>query len=909
MTALNGLLMFKAAHRFFTRRPDGSLKRSRSSVSVVMPVILLVFAAVVASSGQESSGVLILNSYHPGYAWSDGEQRGLLKTLMHDQPLLLPSIEYLDWKRHPTKEQEDIFIEMLKVRYASANLRMVVTLDDKAFELALQNRSHFGDVPIIFGGVNQFDPSAYNVPLTNLTGIVESKDFERTFDLIQRLQPDVREIVAYHDNTESSLATRRGFEDAIRQYAPTLKYRFIENWTTDELLDGLSRLPPHSVAFSLGANRDRNGVLLTDDMEFLKAVAARSSVPVYNISEPIVPLFSEAGWNEGVWSGVGGSLVSGERHGEQVGGLVLRVLKGERADSIPVITNSAGRLDVDLHQMKRFNLPFKALPEGTEIYNQPENFYRVNKTRILLGTSVLVGIAVSAVFLAVNIMLRRRAERENVRLGAAVEQACEIVIMLDASGAVSHINPAFEQITGWSEKTARETSLDCLGVAGGETLRQVIDRLRKQRRGSEPLSCFHKDGRLLQLSIAGSDLYDAAGNPDGFILLIRDVTREAGLEEQVRNAQKMEAIGLLAGGVAHDFNNLLQVILGHTQLAMDPTVSEEERAYCLAHILSAVKRGAQRPRQLLMFGRRQPVHVQDTNLNNYISSSLEIFNKLIGEHIEVCFTPSPEVGNVRADQSQLEQVVLNLCINARDAMPDVGKLTFRVENVALDEKFCDAHAWARPGDYVRLSVEDTGCGMDKETLDRIFEPFFTTKPIDKGTGLGLAVVYGIIQQHNGLIEVRSTPGSGTAFSIYLPRVAPQNMEPERVADNGYGTSVSATILLAEDEEIVRSLCKRVLNHAGYEVLEARNGLEAVCCFSENADRINLVIMDMVMPKMSGLTAGEQIAEIRSEVPILFSSGYSPELDAPNKPRMVIQKPYDMAELLSRVSEVLSSGAR
>lgn len=874
-------------------------------------VAIIVWATGVLSWGQSSSGVLILSSYHPGYGWSDGELRGLLDTLLEASPDQLPSIEYLDWKRHPTGEQEEAFVELLRVRYDAMPLRVVVTLDDKAFELALQNRHLFGSAPIVFGGVNHFVPEAYGDALTNVTGVAETKDFERTLDLIQRLQPHVREVVGYHDASESSFANRRALEIALAKFSPDLSCRFIENWTVDELCDRLSRLPADAVAFSLGASRDRNGKLLADDQDFLERVSEACSVPIYIISEPIVPLFSTEGLNDAVWDGVGGSLVSGTLHGEQVGELALRVLNGESADEIPPVTNSAGYLAVDWTQMKRFDLPISALPEGTAIYNQPENFYRVHKVSIQVGLVTLIGLSIVTVVLMVNIVLRRRAEHKSIQLGAALEQAGEIVIMLNPDGEVTFINPAFSLITGWPVKAGRATTLACLSSSEDEdAFARTIRRLRKEHGCSVHVKCRHKNGSPLLLLMMGSVVKDAAGRLTGYVLIARDITREADLEEQVRRAQKMEAVGLLAGGVAHDFNNLLQVIMGHAQLALDPSATDAERAESLDVILSTATRGAQLPRQLLAFGRRQPLNMEDVNLNQFVEQMLGVLGRLIGEHIEVRFLPEVDEAMVHADSHQLEQVMMNLSVNARDAMSDSGTLTFRLKRVELTASFCETHAWARPGRFVCLSVEDTGCGIDSDSLERIFEPFYTTKPVDKGTGLGLSVVYGIIEQHNGLIHIGSTLGEGTTFGLYLPEsvsahdrpaAAPPAVVPARPAGQ-------ETILLVEDDVSVRGLSRRVLQHVGYQVMEAVNGEDAVAMFAEHADDIDLVIMDMVMPKMSGPTAGKKMAAIRPGVPLLYCSGYSKDLvdeqfDARHLD--VLQKPYEVATFLDRVSTMLS----
>lgn len=881
-------------------------------LKLLVLVAALWMGGSVATFGQAPSDVLILNSYHPGYAWSDGELRGLLGTLLGERPLMLPSIEHLDWKRWPTPEREAAFVESLRLKYGSGHVRVVITLDDKAFELALRERSVFADAPIIFGGVNSLDPERYGAAFTNLTGVVESKDFPRTLDLIQRLQPEVREVVGYHDGTESSLGNRRALEDAMVAHAPELTCRFIEGWTKEELLDQLSQLEPSCVAFSLGANRDAAGVLLSDDLDFLRMCAQRSSVPIYLISEPIVPLFSTADWNAAVWSGVGGSLVSGERHGEQVGQLALRVLDGEQAENIPIITNSMGRLAVDWRQMKRFALPLGALPEGTEIYNQPVNFYRIHKNSILAGGAVLLLLGCTVVILSINIVWRHRTEHQNKQLVAALERAGEIVIMIDAdTDRISYVNPALTKVSGWPEATVRATSMACFSPdREGNSLARFIGRLQETETYSERLECLHQNGSPLQLSFAGTVTRDAAGVVTHYILLAHDVTREVTLEEQVRTAQKMEAVGVLAGGIAHDFNNLLQVVIGNAQLAMDPSLSEEEHADCIEQVLTSARSGVHLPRQLLAFGRRQSLQREDTDLSTLVADFLIIIRKLIGAHIEVDFVSNPGIGNVNADHRQLEQVIMNLCVNGRDAMPEGGTLSIRIENRALDEEFGENHAWARAGKYVCLSVRDFGAGIDGETLKHIFEPFFTTKPMGRGTGLGLAVVYGIVQQHEGLIQVESVLGEGTTINIYLQEEEPKKQPgggPSAAAPSGESVA-SGTILLAEDEVTVRQICARILKLAGYGVVEVENGQEAVKRFEADPDEFDLILMDMVMPKMTGPVAAERIGRIRPDLPVLFSSGYSSDWIDPSpegQPLLhMIQKPYNSEDLLAKIESIL-----
>jgi CheY-like chemotaxis protein len=281
---------------------------------------------------------------------------------------------------------------------------------------------------------------------------------------------------------------------------------------------------------------------------------------------------------------------------------------------------------------------------------------------------------------------------------------------------------------------------------------------------------------------------------------------------------------------------------------------------------------------------------------------------LIGEHINVDFVPGRELGNIRVNKGQIEQVLLNLCVNARDAMPQGGRLSIELENVSFDSGYCEAHAWARPGRYLLMGVADTGSGMDPATLARVFDPFFTTKPKEKGTGLGLSVVYGIIQQHDGLIDVQSEPGAGTVFKIYLPIVEPgasgAGRKPASVSSSGIGT-----ILLVEDEDAVRKLAIKILERGGYRVLPACDGREAVDVFRLHADEISLLMLDAVMPNMGGREAYERIAAMRPGIPVLFCSGYSADVLQPGfalRPEMqLIQKPYLPDEILRRIHELLN----
>jgi signal transduction histidine kinase len=385
--------------------------------------------------------------------------------------------------------------------------------------------------------------------------------------------------------------------------------------------------------------------------------------------------------------------------------------------------------------------------------------------------------------------------------------------------------------------------------------------------------------------------------------------REAALGEQVRVSQKMEAVGLLAGGVAHDFNNLLQVIQGYTAMAQDAATSPADRRASLAQVREATERAAQLTHQLLAFGRQQTLQKTDIDLNKAIADLLRMLHRVLGEQIKVDFIPGHDLGNVCADRGQIDQVLLNLCLNARDALAgaDSGRITIETENVLVNGTFRESHPWAKPGRYVLTTVTDNGAGMDRETVSRIFEPFFTTKGKDKGTGLGLAVVYGVIKQHDGMAHVYSEPGKGTTFKIYLPIVerSASSVGPKHTPAHPRGTE---TVLLAEDESMVRELALRILKRSGYRVLVATNGVEACALAAEHADKLALLILDVVMPDLGGPAAYKKISAQRAGLPVIFCSGYAGSAldhDLLNARDVhVLAKPYGADELLAAIRRAL-----
>ncbi len=516
---------------------------------------------------------------------------------------------------------------------------------------------------------------------------------------------------------------------------------------------------------------------------------------------------------------------------------------------------------------------------------------------------------------------QRTAEREdtaeklrasNETLQAVIEGSPLAIYALDQAGIVRMWNPAAERMFGWSaqevlgqphptvpEGEEEDLRLTLMRHFQGETL---IGREVRRRR---------KDGALIDVALSTAPLRDPSGQITAVLTLAADITERKTLEEQFRRAQKLEAVGQLAGGIAHDFNNLLTVIIGRSQLLLARGPVEDRIHRDVDLILKTATRAVSLTKQVLAFSRKQVLQPKVLQLNGVVSGIMPMLERLIGEHIEALFRPASTLGLVRADPGQLEQVIVNLVVNARDAMPEGGRLTLETANADLDEEYARRHMGAQPGAYVMLAVTDTGVGMDAATQARIFEPFFTTKEPGKGTGLGLATVYGIVKQSGGSIWVYSEVGRGTTVKAYLPRVDQETGETTEMAPPAADRGTE-TILLAEDDEEVRTLARDALQIYGYTILEARRPADALLIAERHAGPIQLLLTDVIMPQMSGPKLVERVRPLRPEMRVLYMSGYTGNTaplgggEGAGANAGFLPKPFTPEGLARKVREVLDA---
>jgi PAS domain S-box-containing protein len=512
---------------------------------------------------------------------------------------------------------------------------------------------------------------------------------------------------------------------------------------------------------------------------------------------------------------------------------------------------------------------------------------------------------------------RKRAEEEirqsQQKLRMHIDHTPLAVVEWDFGFRVVSWNASAERIFGFTREEALGQHASFIVPAqfrehADQTWRELLAQQGGTRSTDDNLT---KNGRTISCEWYNTPLIDDSGRVLGVASLVQDVTERVALEEQLRQSQKMEAVGRLAGGVAHDFNNLLTVILGYTQILSDG-LPAGRLADSAAQIKAAAERAAGITRQLLAFSRKQVLSPRIIDLNDIMLNLDSLLRRLIGEDIEVLTVAASDLGSVKADPGQIEQVIMNLALNARDAMPGGGKLTIETANAELDDAYVRDHHPVQPGHYVMLAVSDTGEGISPEVQTRIFEPFFTTKEVGKGTGLGLATVYGIIKQSGGYIWVYSEPGRGTTFKIYIPRVEqPAQMvgADKHVGGVQRGTE---TILLVEDDPQLRQLSSSVLAHCGYKVLLASTPEEGLAVTKENLRDIKLLVTDVVMPRMNGRQLAEQILRIAPDVRVLYISGYTNNAivhyGVLDSGLWFLPKPFTLAALVAKVREVLDATA-
>ena len=509
-----------------------------------------------------------------------------------------------------------------------------------------------------------------------------------------------------------------------------------------------------------------------------------------------------------------------------------------------------------------------------------------------------------------DISARKLAEAESAEQNDFLKKLTNsmpgILYVFDRKYNIIHWNKNFEQATGFSgEELKSKHVIDFFLDEDLETVKEGIAEAFRTNLATREASLTSKDGNSTHYFLTGTKV--TLKNMDCIIGLGIDLADRIKLEAQLRQSQKMEVVGQLAGGVAHDFNNMLNVILGYAEIVMLDMSFENPLYSKMEQIKKAAKRSANITKQLLGFSRKQVIDPKPVDINNLVVDIEKMISRLIGEDIDLILDLQKKIWTVKLDSSQIDQLVINLALNARDAMPNGGKVIIGTQNVTFNDDYCSEHAGFIPGEFVMTSVSDNGTGMNKKTQEHIFEPFYTTKELGKGTGMGLATVYGITKQNNGFINVYSEPGKGTTFKLYLPRWIEDQVKSVETTGIRY-TTKPATILLVEDDEILLEVAEIFLKTGGHEVISFSSPNDALeYCEKENSE-IHILLTDVVMPEMNGKILSEKIKKIRSDIKVIFMSGYTANMIAHHgildKNINFINKPFSMNELLGKIQEAI-----
>ncbi|WP_167590468.1 hybrid sensor histidine kinase/response regulator [Oceanidesulfovibrio indonesiensis] len=843
---------------------------------------------------------MLLNSYHNGYSWSDNILDGVREAL-HDEHVDVDlHIEYLDGKRSSTPLVHDRYRELLRAKYADQEFEAVVATDNLALRLAFAWRTDlFPGVPIVFAGIN--DMEMETVSGENATGVLENVDIAETLRLAKRFHPWAKRVVVVGDNSITGLAIRNQVMNAAEDVQDIFSFEYITTAALDPILQGIKNLPEDAILYLIPSYYKVEGTLY-DAGEVLEIVSQSTDRPVYS------------NWKFLLGHGsVGGRLISGWRQGYEAGKYTAELLRGAPISSLPVIEKTDNQYIFSYPRLVEFSISQDLLPPGSIIVDAPKAFYEVSKDVFwsLLVSFVLLSFAL--VLLAINILRRRRIEHKIINQLSfqeiLMDSIPQLVCWKDQEGRYLGANRSFTEFFGIKDPDDVMGKTDYHIMKEGRFTEWVaaLDRevlLSEKPRLRVRISLTGPGGETVWLEMNKVPLYDAQNRVVGTLSTAENMTREINLERQLLQSQKMEAIGALAGGIAHDFNNILTSIVNSTELALMDLDAESDTAQDLERVLRAASRGKRLVQQIMAFSRPSQEGFQPTDLAEHVRDTVNLLQPSLPRNITVNATVTADPVCVMVDPTQIYQVLMNLCTNAFQAMRDTGGvLDVRLEDVYLDPDHA-RELDMQFGKALRLVVSDTGPGIDQEIMDKVFDPFFTTKGKKEGTGLGLSVVLGIVKNHGGAVRVKSRPGEGATFEIYLPA---RQAQSETCDTDGTRPLLShARILFVEDDPDQLITTPRVLASLGFDVTTAARGSEALDILAAGRT-FDLVITDFDMPGVDGVELAKRLAGHYPELPIILISGRNQaKKRAKNSPniRRIVEKPFGRDELADAVSHVL-----
>jgi PAS domain S-box-containing protein len=845
--------------------------------------------------------VLYLNSYHNGYQWSDAEFDGI-RSMLDSGPYTIDlQVEYLDAKKYNTPPVIHGLFEVFRKKFAGEQFDVVIVSDDDAFSFALRYRpALFPGVPIVFCGVN--DLRDEQMAEGNLTGVVENFDLGGTIDVALRLHPEKRRMVVIGDESTTGRAITKQIESIVPRYKDRLQVDYWLKISLPEAQERVRNLPDDTFLFFFPYYQIIDNRTYTAE-EVMTALYAHSRVPIYTSWEFLLG-----------YGAVGGSMLSGQKHGEAAAAMALKILGGTPADSIPVVREPSGSYMFDYKVMRHLKIPEKLLPKGSTLINAPKAFYELPKELFWTIIVSLLILLVTLIFLVLTMLGRRRVERK-IKDQLTFQETLmdtnpQLVSWKNLDFKYLGANRTFANFFGLNDpsevisKTIADVIHDPEYVQWSQSADVAVVTNREAfRKVRKKLTDFQ--GNTAWIEVNKVPLRNQSGKIVGILSTAENITRELDLEKQLLQSQKMEAIGTLAGGIAHDFNNILTSIINSTELAISDVNPESQTARDLERVLKAARRGGRVVKQILTFSKPSQEGFRPTNITTVVTEVVGLMEISLPGNIELRSTVSPDIGSILADPTQIYQAMMNLCTNAFQALREGGGIL----QISLEKKNLSEEE-AKPinleaGPHIQLTVADNGPGIAPAIIDKIFDPFFSTKDKTEGTGLGLAVVHGIVKAHQGGLRVDSEEGQGTTFRLLFPEISAADDFPER-KDILFG-SRGGTILFVEDDEDQLHTTPRILENVGYSVTAVGFPQQALDLVTANPEQFELLITDYDMPAINGIQLIQRIHTLNPKIPSILISGREDALKAAHaipSIRRVFIKPYDTIDLTFTINTIL-----
>lgn len=871
---------------------------------LILLIIMTVMSFSPALGGEPSFRefrIFYLNSYHHGYAWSDDIHTGIRQKLGDSGHRIEIQMEYMDTKLYHRPEVTAELLSLYRRKYSGQQYDIVIVSDDDALNFIMEHgHDLFPDTPVVFCGINYLKPEV--LEREDITGIVENFNVRETLNLALSLHKDVKRMVVIGDESTTGLAIKNQIREAEPYFHDQLDFEYWTQFSMAEIEEKVRQLPRDTLIYFIPFFYSAGGQVFSAG-EMLENVAGFSDLPIYSNWEFLL--------GHGM---VGGSLISGVRHGAIAADMALQVLEGKQPSDIPVIKEIVDEYMFDYLVLKKQNINISRLPPGSLLINEPPAFYELDKQIFWVIMSSLGLLLIILAFLLRSVIHRRSIEKR-IRNQLAFQESLmdtipQLVCWKDINQRYMGANQAFTDFFGIEspEKVMHKT--DELLMPTRE-FSQWAARMDKQvartGRALRKIRVAVKDqnGDNAWLEINKVPLRGEKGQVVGTLSTAENITNEINLERQLLQSQKMEAIGTLAGGIAHDFNNILTSIINSTELAQGDLDPDTPAFRDLDRVLKASSRGRNLVERILAFSRPSQEGFRPTNLPDLIRDSAALLKSSLPRNIEIRTRINQALDPVLVDPTQISQVVMNLCTNAFQAMQDhKGTLDIILEETTISPD--NARELDIPeGRTFRLTIADTGPGIEHDQLDKIFDPFYTTRAQSGGTGLGLSVVMGIVKNHKGAIRVDSRPGRGTSFEILLPvREAGDMNVDTREHDLETGTG---TLLFVEDDPDILETAPRILRSLGYSVYTAEGAGRAIELLNQG-HRFDLVLTDFDMPGLNGVELSLHINERHPGLPVVLITGRSHALDYslhPDNIRQVLAKPFNQSDLSRAVARALS----